>query len=213
MTFNASLTPLMLANMALSKLGLRSTIGSLSENSPEAAQCLMWYKMSLAQTLSAYNWNFARARRALELYTDPDTGDITQEPPPEWAFRYQMHSSILTPRFLENPGGRQSDAIPYSLEYASDGTLSLLTDLEDAVLVYTADLTDDQSVTLFPPHFIEAFTSCLAMNIAFTLTGSLPLKQEKTQEFILFLKAASAIDGNSVIDDKPRDAEGIRGRV
>lgn len=210
-TFNAGLTPTKVANMALSKLGLRSTIGSLSENSPEAAQCSLWYKLSLAQTLEAYNWNFARARRDLELYTDVD-GNITFGPPVEWQFRYQVHPSVLVARYLENPLGPYADAIPFTIEFNADGTKSILTNIPCAKLVYTIDVTDDQFVALYPGYFINAFTSCLASNIAFSLTGSMPMQQSKVQEFLFLVKAGSAIDGNSTVDSKPREAEAIRGR-
>lgn len=205
MTFNASLTPVLLANMALSKLGNRSTIGSLSENSPEGNQCRLWYKQSLAQTLAAFNWNFARATIALTEHSF--------DPPDNWSYRYELHPSVLTPRYLKNPAGPDADSVPYTIEYTADGSLSLLTDLEDAELVYTIDLTDDQFIGLFPPHFINAFTSCLAANMAFTLTGSMPLESKKQQEFAFYLNVASAIDGNSTVADKPREAEAIRGRT
>ncbi len=205
MVFNASLTPVGLANLALIKIGSRNVIGSLSENSPEGRALSSWYKISLAQTLESFNWNFCRKRLLLEVHAD--------DPPPDWGFRYKWDSSMLILRELYNPLGPNADAIPYTVEMSDDGSKSILTNLEDATMIYTRDVTDDSFVTLYPPSFINAFTSALAANIAFTITGSQAIAQAKQQEFVYFVRNAAGMDGNQVIADKPREAEAIRGRA
>lgn len=205
MVFNAGYTPVSLANLALFKLGSRSVLGSLAENSPEGYAMTAWYKISLAQTLEASDWNFCRKRVTLTLHTD--------DPPDDWAYRYAWESDILKLRHLFNPMGPEADAIPYTMEMSDDGSRSILTNLADAIMIYTKDVTDDTFVSIYPPSFIQAFTSALAANTAFTLTGSLPLVGQKQQEFIYFIRSAAGMDANQTIADKPRDAEAIRGRT
>lgn len=205
-TFNNGFDQVLLCNMALSKLGSRSKIASISENSAEADACRTWYKISLAQTLSAFNWGFARAKLLLtESTSDPDSVD--------WAYRYDYPANCLLARFIENPAGKDEDAIPYEVQYAPNATKSILTNQADAKLVYTIDVTDIAFIEMYPVEFINAFTSALAANMGFTLTGDKQLVQMKQQEFLFLVRVAAAQDGNQEVADKPREAEGIRGRA
>ncbi len=79
-------------------------------------------------------------------------------------------------------------------------------------MIYSIDITDDQFVTIYPPSFINAFTSALAANMAFSLTGGMDITKSKQQEFLFYIRNAAGMDGNQVIADKPREAEAIRGR-
>lgn len=204
--FNTDFNQVTLCNMALSKLGDRSTIGSISENSAEGSACTLWYKMSMAQTLGAFNWGFARARLALVT-------SASDAPTNEWQYRYNYPSNCFKIRYIENPAGPDADAIPYTVEYSPNATKSILTDLEDATIVYTIDISDVQFIDMYTPEFINAFTSVLAGNMAFTITGDKNFAQAKKQEAIFDLRIAAGFDGNETIEKKPRDAESIRGRA
>lgn len=211
--FNTGYTQVSLGNLALAKLGDRASIVSLAENTPEGYAINTWYNLSLAQTFEAFNWGFARARVALVPHT--------VDPSPSWCFRYQYPTDALVLRYIENPLGRWADAIPYEISLASDTVTSppdivysnsIQSNLDEAVVVYTIDLTDPQFIPMYSATFIQAFTSALAANIAFTITGNMQVARDKQQEFVAIIRSAMAIDANQEIDHKPREAEGIRAR-
>ena len=87
-----------IANFALSKVGTDSTIETLTENSAEAKACNLWFETARKQALSAYDWPFARKRLALAVHGD--------DPPDEWAYRYQYPADCVKARFVENPVGK-----------------------------------------------------------------------------------------------------------
>lgn len=202
MAFNTGFTSLQIANMALSLIGAQSTITDLNENSPEAAQIRTWFEFSRAQTLQAYDWNFARQRAALVAFTD--SIDYTN-----FAFRYHDLTDSISIRLIWNPAGPDADAVPYSTETFS-GEKTILTDMEDAVAVYTHDETD---VSLFPPLFVEALAACLGYHIAFVLTGSQEIKDKMAATFQVLVRTASGVDGNEQQSKAPRDADSIRART
>lgn len=192
---------LTIANMALSYIGARQLINDLNEDSPEAQQVRLWYERCRAQALQAYDWSFARRRVSGEK-------SLSDPPKYEWEFRYTYPSDALSIRKIENPMGHQADAIPFSIE--SDGSSkSIVTNMDDARIVYTYDLTDTSQ---FPPLFSELLSVGLAARIAFTLTGRAELMQVLNDQYRFLLMSASAHDANEQVGKKPRESEFIRAR-
>lgn len=205
-----------LANMALSHIGAKNTLQALTEASAEAKQCNLWYEPSRRKTLMAYDWNFARRRLALAEHS---------EDPPEgvWAFRYQYPASCLVAREIENGnGGRYlniqlpsqganiSNAIPFEIETDSTGEQrTILTDMEDAVLIFTFDQT---STDMFSDLFDDAQSWLLAHYIAFPLTGSLTIKKAALESYMGFVRYAMGQNANEQVSGPPREAEWVRGR-
>ena len=192
-----------IANMALSHIGARSSIESLDESSPEAKQCKLWYDYSRQQALASYDWSFARKRQALAVHADD---------PPEgvWNYRYVYPSDCLKAQHIVNLAGPTADAVPYNVEASDDGeTKTILTDTEDAVLVYTFDQT---STAMFTPLFIEMLSHLLAHHIAFSLTGKKEIRTLELQIYNSLVNAAPAQDANEKVEAPPREAEWIRGR-
>ena len=200
----AIVNPVKIGNMALSHVGVSSTIESLTENSVEAAQISLWYDFSREQALEMLDWNFARKRQTLASHADDPADDGV------WAFRYQYPADALMARTLVNPAGPDADAIPFEVENSEDGSdKSILTDLDEAVLVYTFNLQD---TGLFSPMFIEALSYLMAHHIAFALTGDRALKGEMLQTYIALLRVAQTYNANEGQAAPPRDAESIRAR-
>jgi hypothetical protein len=201
-----------IANMALSHIG-GGTIAAMDEASTAARQCNLWYTTALKHTLSLYHWSFARKRATLALHGD--------DPSDEWSFRYIVPSDMVAARELLNTGvisvftlddpTRQdrTDAIPFILEISDDGTPSLQTNMEDAVLIYTSYQTQAE---LFPATFITALSHVLASYIAFALTGNLDIKDAQIKWAYSYTRAAAAQDSNQNVPEKPREAEAIRAR-
>lgn len=198
-----ALSEVQICNMALSHIGSRSKIESLTEASTEAWQCNQWYEFSRLQALEMYNWNFAKKRLALTAHS---------EAPPEavWGFRYAYPTDCAVARELENPLGPDADAVPFQVEMASDGeSRSILTNLEDAVLIYTFKLTNPNFYTSF---FVLLLSWVIASNIGFSITGKQSVVDRALGNVLNLQVMAPAMNANEQVKKPPRDAEHIRKR-
>lgn len=197
-----AISTVQIANFALSKVGTDSTIESLTEDSAEANACNLWIGHARRQALSAFNWTFSRFRTTLATHGD--------DPPDEWTYRYAYPVDCVKARFIENPVGKTADAVPFDVEQSDDGTKSILTDMVDAKLIYTKDVTDPG---LYTEYFIELLATILGSHIAFPITTRTKLSLQLREEARLMLIFAPAMDANEKQEDIPRDAPQIRGRV
>jgi hypothetical protein len=201
-----------IANMALSHIG-GGTIASFTEASTAARQCNLWYATARKHILEMGNWSFARKRAILAEHGD--------DPSDDWGFRYRLPSDCIIPREIQNTGlisvftlddptrMDHTDAVPYEIEVSDDTTLSLLTNMEDAVLIYTADQTSPE---LYSSAFVLAFSHMLASYIAYAMTGNIDVKDFEYKLAVAAMRTAGAIDGNQSVPQKPREAEHIRAR-
>lgn len=201
----AAITNLTIANMALSHIGAQVTLATF----PTAASTgiineavYLWYDISRRQILEAYDWGFARQRSA--ILTDhadvPDDGI--------WAYRYDLPTDLLAVRRIQNPTNVGSNAIPYDIEVSlTEGTLSLQTNVDDAIIVYTFDQTDP---TFYSDMFTNALSHLLAANIAYPITRKRSLKADHIGLYNRAMPAAAAHDANERVEDEPRDADWIR---
>ena len=196
-------SPVSIANMALAHIGARSSIESLSEDSPEARQASLWYDHCRLQTLEASDWSFARKRLTLALHS---------EAPPEgvWTYRYQYPSDCIFARRIVNPLGPTADQVPFDIEINMIGDeRTILTNLEEAVLVYTKDVA---SPSLFSTFFVDAVSHLLASYIAYSLTGTRQTKADELNIFSSILRVAAANNANEQAFPPPKDAPWITGR-
>jgi hypothetical protein len=171
-----------ICNRALSRLGTRATIQSLTENSTEAEQCKIWYAATRDALLRAHDWNFARRQVALADTDDPPTG---------WDYSYVLPTDCL--RVL-----RFASATPPvpSREFEVAGTSSarvIYTDEAEAEAIYTARVEDP---SLFDQGFATALVDQLASHIAFPITQktdvAVRLAQIARQSFL----EATALNAN-----------------
>jgi len=105
-------TDIALCNRALSALGTRSKISSLSERSPEAIECALIYDTTRTSLLQAAHWDFARATAYLTLLKAlPGTPENPNPPPsqswnpltmpaPPWAYSYAYPSDCVQLRCI-----------------------------------------------------------------------------------------------------------------
>lgn len=179
-----------ICNAALSQLGADSNIVSLDppDGSQYSEQCAAYYPMALKYLLEQFNWGFAQTR-----YKPPKYAELDQEQYP-WRYSYALPSDCLRVVGIYEKGGspRQS-TFPYELEYrAEEDTVCLLTDVKDAVLVYTKYLDSPQR---FPMYFIEA----LIMQLAAYLAGAV-VKNQHADKYIKY--AADALSKAKTLDAK-----------
>lgn len=112
------------ANLALAKIGTRSTIASLTEDSNEARAINLIYENTRDQVLGMAFWNFARKTANLSvLKTAPgavgstSTGGPTWSPdwpPPGWLYEYAYPSDCIQMRFItpQLTTGFPGDGVP-----------------------------------------------------------------------------------------------------
>jgi hypothetical protein len=192
-----------ICNLALLRLGTRSSISSLSETSAEAAACAMLYPVVRDSLLTRHQWGFATRRVALA-----DLGN----PPSPWAFRYAYPTDCLQARALHQPvaGG---PLIPFAISGDQDGAGNpmqvILSDQPQAELVYTARIT---SAALFDAAFVEALSWLMAGEMGIALTGDRGLATYCMQAAGLAIASAKANDANEVPEVRDRTPEFITAR-
>jgi len=189
-------------NLALDAVGTRSTVSSLTERSAESSACNRQYNASRIAALSAFHWGFARKQVALPLLASSYLG---QSVPVPWIFEYATPSDFLDSWFLMPPTGTFNargmptwPPVSYIIStdadaYGNDVSV-ILTNQEDAILVYTKDLTD---IALFDPQFIDALRLLLASRIALPLTGDKGTAQGLFKQYQQAIHDAEVGSGNN----------------
>jgi hypothetical protein len=191
----------LIGNLALSHVG-DARINDYEDQTKEGREVRLWYDVSREQTLETFNWNFARKRVALSLASQAAPTDV-------WAFRYQYPADCLRMRWLVNPSGRQNDRIPYQIEIDDNEQKTILTNLDDACLVYTRNLTN---VALFTPSYIAALSHLLASRMGKSVGGGVKTQIQQLQMFQVEISAARASNANETAEAPPIDADIIVGR-
>lgn len=192
-----------IGNMALSHIGNSQAIEDLypSELTQEAFQVTQWYDHARLELLESFDWNFARSRVALSEHADdPPSG--------QWSYRYEYPSDCVRALELENPVGRQADKVAYEVEY-SGNEKTILTNQEDAVLVYTKNI---ENTALFSRKFIVTLSYLIAAYIAFPLTGNIQVQESMGQKFARSFRSATGVNAQEGREDTPPEAEWISGR-
>ena len=193
-----------IANLALSHIRNKSVIENVdTESSTEAQSAKLWYDVARQQVLTDSDWGFARKRLILAEHGD--------DPPAEWAYRYQYPVDCVQPRRIENPLGRQKAPVAFELGFSDNGTQSILANEADATLIYTRDVED---TSLFTTYFILALSYILAYYLAGPLTGKKSIQEDMLKLYGTMLGIGEARDANATAaaTDAPPDAEWIAER-
>lgn len=189
-----------ICNLALSMIGSRSTITSLTEQSVEAQQCNLHYKLALDAMLEGFDWPFARKTAAL-------AGVGT--PPTDWLYQYAYPSNCLAVREVIRLA-RELDPIPYTLSYDdTQAARVILADDPDLVIRYTAKITNE---ALLSPMFVKALSAALAVQLTIPLTRDMNLLGTINDLASMALQAAQAGASNESEPDEERTASWVEGR-
>lgn len=192
-----------IANLALQNIGISTTIESFTENSNEAQTINRAYDQARRVALEAFDWGFARARITLTQHAE-------DAPATDWAYRYQYPTGAIIVRRLTNPLGPKNDKVPFAIEVLPDDEQkTIVTDLEDAEAVYTADISNTE---LFSEHFVESLAAQIAVRIAYPLTKKRSVRSDAISAFQDLIKRAPAHDANESGPRTPRDAPWIEAR-
>jgi len=191
-----------ICSMALSHLG-EDAIESLTEGTAESNACDLWYDYSRRIALASHDFGFARTRQALATHDDDPPSGI-------WGYRYQYPSDCVKLRKLQSPSGDQADNIPYEIELGDNrDNKSIVTDLQDAVAVFTYNLTQ---VDLFTEYFILMLSFGLAGNLTYSITGKREFRKDMIATAQSMALMAPANDANEQQKTTPRDADWHRAR-
>lgn len=207
-------------NMALSEIGSQELITAIGESTPAGRQSELYYTRMRQQLLRTAPWGFAR-----RTVTLTETGTLAEETSPyPWLFKYehpedcQKFRYVLPPPFPPSgesvPDVSSGSLFPWcapSREFrfliALDVTTSgeppatvqskvIISNLEDALGVYTADVEDPD---LWDSLFTNALTMTLASKFVMPLTGNVGLKREYEAMAQAAIVQARAVDGNESI--------------
>lgn len=182
----ATISKSAIANLALSNIKDKGTISNLdTDQSAQGKIARLWYDVARRQALVDYNGGFALKRQALATHGE--------DPSADWSFRFQFPATGLHPRFVQNPLGRDKAPIPFDWEVADDGTQSILTDQEDAILAFTFDQED---TTFFTPHFVLSLSFLLGHYIAGPLSKSQNIQDRMLEKYNTAINVGMAAEAN-----------------
>jgi hypothetical protein len=228
-----------ICNMALSSIGTRSTIASLSEDSTEAETCQLWYNTLRDSLLRDLPWNWARRQVALAVYkaaagTQENPQGALPQPPLPWLYSYAYPSDCLDARYilplLDN--GSLSGAPPplttgNNLQYRYWKTPAIkmliagdvdtdnnplkviLCNQKTAQLVYTGKVTDPN---VWDIDFVTALVGRLAQNISFPLSGDKGLTKFVVAAGLAAEAKAEASNGNEAMGQSSIDPDWLTAR-
>ena len=149
------------ANMALAILGRPASVNSFEDTTQEARQAAFWFDHCRRTMYETSQGGFPFATKRADLV-------VHDEPPPQesgWSFRYVYPSDCVRIQSMgyQVAGGDAQEVPYYSVETASDGRKSILTDVGEATLVYSID---ERDMTKAPDTFKEALASFMAREMA-----------------------------------------------
>jgi hypothetical protein len=170
-----------ICNLALSHLSA-DLINSLSDATKEARQCNLLYESARDFVLQDHPWGFSERRVELSLLSEQPIG---------YSYAYQYPTECLLARKIYQ---EIKTAKPINFEEQIQENLTsrmIVTDQADAVLVYTAKITD---TNVFSPVFTTTLSWKLASDLAKPITG-------KASVSLAMLQIYNAYRNRAVIAD------------
>lgn len=231
-----------ICNRALSRIGTRSTIASLTEDSNEARQCNMLYVPTRDEVISMAWWNFAKKTATLSLLksapgTPTNPTGATQwssaYPAPPWLYEYAYPSDciqfkMIVPQIDTGVIGTPlmsnlASFYPYVMAPWAAVRFEVVTDTDtQGNQINVIDTNQYQAIgvytmritnpNLFSGNFTEALVCALGAKLAQPLTGDRALRNEMFQLANDRITQARASDGNEGLTIIDYDASWIADR-
>lgn len=198
-------------NLALGRLRAGS-INDLTETSPGALACSLYYEPTLRAVLTQTDWQCARTRVAL--------AETTNDRPTEWAHRFQLpanHGKTLRVPYIPDTQigevwlGDASIPSPYGPYTARDlpdlpfliSGRSVYTNVAPAFMEF---IPTDLDPSKFSVRFERAFVASLAAAMAYKVTGDRALVKDLQTEaaaLVAQMAADDANDDNEILNPLP----------
>jgi hypothetical protein len=182
-------------NMAISLVGGRKLLSTISDVLPETEQCNLWYAASRDYAFRMAYWPELRATATLSLVSQNDFADAwtSADPPLPWRFAYTRPANMFAMRYVLEAAAMNSQPNPKRWDFAQHDTL-ILTNAEAAVGVYTVLRTDPAA---WGPHLAQTVANVLASNIATALSGKLEIGNALLQRAQLIANTAMGVQANT----------------
>lgn len=179
-----------LFNLALNAIGARSNVASPTENSREAQVCSLWYSVVKGQVLSAAPWPELTKLASLTLLDerDPTVDWVSTNARPGYTYAYELPDDYVHPQYLTN--------FDRFLVTSYGDSKTLVSNTEDAILAYTADL--DPNLWSAPLQMAMAYA--LASHIVMPLSGKVTRAKQMVDQANATIMAAREIAGNTSND-------------
>lgn len=176
-------------NMALGYIGTR-TIAGETERTPEAIQCNLYWDTSRRTALRSYPWRWAQRRAQLAQVPMPELYKN------EWDCAYTLPDKFLRLHRVSSMGNPTYKP-KWLLVAKDDGTPLILSNVENAIADFTADVTD---ISRWDDAFIKTMSLRLACDIAVALlknnTGKIQELEQRYQASMPAAKDANTNDNN-----------------
>lgn len=171
-----------ICNLALQMLG-EETIGSIDEK-PKGEVCAVFYDHTVEEVLRLHDWNCARARTEL--------APLSETPPMEWKYYYQLPVGCLAVRAVQDSGGSSGYA------WEREGN-RIVTNQEEIFLVYTT------TPLSFDSTLRSAIAARLAWYMAYRLTQSRAVQKDALAQFGVIMAGAEGADAMEGLKDTSMD--------
>lgn len=192
-----------ICNLALGYLGDDATVASLDppEGSAQADHCARFYPIARGLVLDGHKWNFSTRRAPLAL--------LSEAAPGTWLYAYALPADVLDLIAVLPPGAPDNDTSteqPYLSEMDGAGDTVVYTNQANAVLRYTAHVTDP---TKFSPTLVQALAMLLASMLAGpVLKGDTGIKaaalwETRGEKKLAEAKASDANQHHLPVEQKP----------
>jgi hypothetical protein len=172
-------TKVEICNRALSAIGVKQRISSLTEDTEAARKCSLIIDDVIDETLRAYNWNCATARAALSMSADTPTFG--------YSYKYPLPAGPDPPYCLRVISIEDEDE---SSDYKIEGRF-LLSDEATVKILYIKRVTDMNDLDALCKAAISAR---LAAEIAYSLTNSNTMQETMWNLYGVKLQEAREID-------------------
>ena len=211
-----------LVNLALDRLG-QQPISSLSQTTGNGPLALSTYDHERRTLLNETHWTFARSEITLDLLSTNNWQN--------WSFAYSYPPDCIRIHYIMNPNLVQSyigypynPAIenffcrncPHDVTQALDqngnqtGQKVILTNMEDAILVYTKDTTD---IALFPEPFQDVLILKMAKSFCHKLLPNSPILSDIKQELAMVSSMAKGTSSNESVEHEALESDFQRCRI
>jgi hypothetical protein len=214
------MTPVDVVNIALTEVGVSQTqVSSISpsDGSTEADVAAILYRPKLTALARAAHWNCLRKQAPLSLIKSAIvSGQISSDPPPRpWLYEYALPQDCLKARFILPLWNQVFTGVPFTTseqvvpifvggppvkfivttdKVGGEVKRVILTDMPQAIMVYTADFIDNPD--LWDSHFLAAATATLAAWFVNALNRSRSLLQDQIAIAANVVAQARITDGN-----------------
>lgn len=176
-----------ICNRAL-RLAGGQQISSLDDKTQSARDCKAFYPEARDQTLRDFDWNFARKRLRLAQVEIPDgygQYEYMYAYPPDCLEIIELRSEMDDVRRVNRPAYR------YEIAALQDDSKVIMTNMEHAILVYAARVTDTER---FDAGCTEAIVLLLAAKLTWAITRDKDKELSAYRKYTNYLSKAKTAD-------------------